>query len=406
MTTIPSAFDDRPGALDGIRVIDLTSVLMAPLATRMLADHGADVIRLEPVTTEAFLSTPPTRHEGMNWFALNAHRNKRSISLDLKSADGATAAGDLMASADVFVTNMRARAIERLGLDAATWRAHHPSLIHCVANGYGSGGPYAGQAAYDDAIQAASGYADLVGRVRGEPQFSPAVIADKVVGLHILQAVMAALFHRERTGQGQAIEVPMFETMVAFNLVEHHAGGAYEPPMGDVGYARGMSPFRKPYRCADGWMCLLPYTDANWRHFFSFVGHAEMIEDPRFAHHVDRIENSSELYAFVEKMAPEHTVAEWLTYCSENSIPAAEVMDLANAPDDPHLQAVDLLPVMEHPTEGQYRAVRDSIAYEATSTRLRRHAPNPGEHTRELLTELGWDGSRIDQLIEQGFGKG
>jgi crotonobetainyl-CoA:carnitine CoA-transferase CaiB-like acyl-CoA transferase len=338
--------------------------------------------------------------------ALNLHRNKRSVALDLKSDEGSAAMADLVAGADVLLSNMRQSALRRLGLDADTWRVRHPRLVHCVANGFGSSGPYDGRAAYDDAIQAASGYADLVGRVQGRPGYSPAVVADKVCALHIVQAVMAALFHRQRTGRGQAIEVPMFETMVAFNLAEHHGGACFDPPLGDVGYVRALSPNRRPYRCADGWACLLPYTDTNWRDFFAFVGRPELLEDPRFARHVDRIANSSELYGLVDELAGERTVAEWLAFCEAHSIPAAPVMDLADAHDDPHLQAVDLLPVVEHPTEGPYRSVRDSISYELTPTRLRRHAPVTGQHTREVLAELGWDAARIEGALDSGAAHG
>jgi crotonobetainyl-CoA:carnitine CoA-transferase CaiB-like acyl-CoA transferase len=387
-----------PGALDGIRVIDLTTVLMGPLATRMLADHGADVIRVEAKGGEAFLDSEPRRNRYMNAMALNAHRNKRSVVLDLKSDEGAAAMADLVASADVFVSNMRAGALERLGLGAPLLRAKHPGLVHCVANGYGSTGPYADRAAYDDAIQAISGLAALQGRVLGRPGYSPAVMADKVCSLHIVQAVMAALLHKARTGEGQGIEVPMFETMVAFNIVEHHGGQAFEPPLGDIGYPRTLSPFRKPYLCADGYACILPYTDANWLAFFSFVGRPEVMDDPRFSRHPERIANSSELYEMVEQMAPLHTVDEWMAFCIANSIPANPVLDLNQMADDPHLRAVEMMPVLEHPTEGSYRAVRDAISYETTPTRLRRHAPTPGQHTREVLAEVGWGSDRIGRL--------
>jgi crotonobetainyl-CoA:carnitine CoA-transferase CaiB-like acyl-CoA transferase len=392
------ASDGPPGALAGIRVVDLTTVLMGPLATRMLADHGADVIRVEAKGGEAFLDSEPRRHPHMNAMALNAHRNKRSVALDLKNEEGAAAMVDLVATADVLVSNMRAGALERLGLDAATLRARHPGLVHCVANGYGSAGPYADRAAYDDAIQAISGLAALQTRVTGEPGYSPAVMADKVCSLHIVQAIMAALLHKARTGLGQAIEVPMFETMVAFNLVEHHGGHLFDPPLGDVGYPRTLSPFRKPYRCADGYACILPYNDANWRAFFDFVGRPEVMDDPRFAAHADRIANSSELYGMVEELAPTRTVAQWMEFCVAYSIPANPVLDLNQMADDPHLQAVGMMPVLDHPTEGRYRAVRDAITYEATPTRLRRHAPTPGQHTAEILTELGWSAERMNRM--------
>ncbi len=389
---------DPPGALDGIRVVDLTTVLMGPLAARMLADHGADVIRVEAPGGEAFLDSEPRRSRSMNAMALNAHRNKRSVALDLKSDAGAAAMADLVATADVFLSNMRGAALARLGLDAATLRARHPALIHVLANGYGSAGPYADRAAYDDAIQAISGLAALAGRVSGEPAYTPAVMADKVCSLHIVQATMAALFHRERTGLGQSIEVPMFETMVAFNIVEHHSGQIFEPTLGDVGYVRTMNPYRKPYRCADGYACILPYTDPNWRAFFDFVGQPELMDDPRFARHADRIANSSELYALLEQFASTKPVAEWMAFCDLHSIPANPVLDLNQMTDDPHIQAVDLLPLMDHPTEGRYRVVRDPIAYDGLSTRLRRHAPRPGQDTAEVMTELGWSAELIAQL--------
>ena len=391
-----------PGALAGIRVVDLTTVLMAPLATRMLADHGADVIRLESVDGEPFLSTPPTRSPGMNWFALNLHRNKRSLALDLKQPAAARAAQRLVATADVVVSNMRRGALQRLGLDAATLCAADPRLIYCTANGYGSDGPGADKAAYDDAIQAASGIAALHARIDGVPRFAPAVLADKVCGLHILQAVLAALFFRERSGLGQAIEVPMFETMVAFNLSEHHAGQIFDPPLGDIGYTRVMNRSRKPYLSADGWVCLLPYTERNWRDFFEFVGQPGTADDPRFATHGERIANSEELYGLVEKLAPLHTVAEWVVFCDALSIPAAAVMDLADAAQDPQVIAVDLMPIVEHPTEGRYRAVRDPISYSASPTALRRHAPRPGQHSVEILHELGLDATEIAAMAAAG----
>lgn len=396
--TVTSETDDRPGALDGIRVVDLTTVLMGPLATRMLADHGADVIRVEAPGGEAFLDVEPRRGSHMNAMALNAHRNKRSITLDLKSEAGGRAMADLLASADVFVSNMRAGALVRLRLDAPSVRETSPGLIHVTANGYGSDGPYADRAAYDDAIQAVSGLAALSARIDGVPRYSPAVMADKVCSLHILQAVMAALFHRERTGQAQAIEVPMFETMAAFNLVEHHGGAIFEPPMGPAGYVRTLNPFRKPYRCADGFACLLPYTDTNWKAFFDFVGRPELFDDERFATHAARIAHSSDLYALVEEFAPQATVAAWMEFCVANSIPANPVLDLDDLAHDPHLTAVELMPVVEHPSEGPYRSVRDSVRYEATSTRLRRHAPTPGQHTVEILTELGWSSEDVGEL--------
>ena len=398
----PSGDPALPGALDGIRLIDLTTVLMGPMATRMLADHGADVVRIEPLAPQSTRHSPPWRSPGMNGFTLNLQRNKRSIALDLKHPDGAAAAADLIATADVVVTNMRRSALERLDLDAETLRARHPDLIHCTANGFGSGGPYADRAAYDDVIQASSGLANLYERVDGQPRLVPSVIADKVCGMTIAQAVLAAVVHKLRTGEGQSIEVPMFETMVAFNLVEHHRGYAFEPPIGDLGYVRLLNPHRRPFQAADGWVCLLPYTDVDFKHFFEFVGHPELIDDPRFGTHSLRLENIEELYAFIGEMADKFTVDEWLDFANKVSIPASPVMDLADVHVDPQIMASDLMPVGEHPSEGSYRMVNDSVRFSASPTAIRRHAPHLGQHTRELLGEVGWAGERVEQLLAEG----
>ncbi len=398
----PTPPGTRPGALDGIRLVDLTTVLMGPMATRMLADHGADVVRVEPLAPQSTRHSPPWRSPGMNGFTLNLQRNKRSVALDLKHPEGASAVADLIATADVVVTNMRRSALERLGLDADTLRARHPDLIHCTANGFGSGGPYADRAAYDDVIQASSGLANLHERVDGTPRLVPSVIADKVCGMTIAQAVLAAVVHRVRTGEGQTIEVPMFETMVAFNLVEHHRGYAFEPPIGDLGYVRLLNPHRRPFQAADGWVCLLPYTDVDFEHFFTFVGHPELIEDPRYLTHSTRLENIEELYGFIGEMAERFTVEEWLDFANGVSIPASPVMDLADVHNDPQIVASDLMPIAEHPSEGSYRMINDSVRMSASPTAIRRHAPHLGQHTREVLAELGWEDERVDRLFADG----
>jgi len=387
----PRAKADYPGALDGVRVVDLTTVLMGPFACRMLADHGADVIRIEDPASEAYRTEQ--EFDALTSISLNIHRNKRRVGLDLKSPAGATAARAIIDSADVVVSNMRAAALERLGIDAATLRAGHPELIHCVANGYGADGPHANRPAYDDAIQALSGLAAMQARLFGEPMYLPSAMVDKVLSLHIVQAVMAALLHQRATGEGQTIQVPMFETMVAFNLVEHLRGAAFEPPRSEVGYDRVLNPARRPYRCADGeYVCLLPYATSQWRSFFDLVGQPELVDDPRFATHNARMQNVDDLYGFVAEMALLHSAAEWVRLCDERSIPANLVLDLPDLFDDEHLVAVDLFQLVEHPTEGAYRSIRDAISYSATSTALRHHAARPGAHTAEVLQEFGLAG--------------
>jgi len=392
----------QPGALEGIRVIDLTTVLMGPLSTRMLGDHGADVIRVEAPGGDSARNGVPGRNPGMSGFSLNLQRNKRSLVIDLKNPDGPEVMWRLIESADVLVTNMRRAALQRLGFDAGSVRQRFPDLIYCEANGFGSTGRYADRAAYDDAIQAASGISGLYEQVQGEPAYVPSVIADKVVGLHIVQAVMAALLHRHRTGEGQTVEVPMFETMVAFNVVEHLRGAIFEPPLGPVGYPRLMSSFRRPFMTADGWMCLLPYTDKNWMDFFTFIKRPEIADDERFSDANSRVRNVDDLYGLLDQFAPEHTTAEWVEFCERVSIPASPVMRLENMSDDPHLQDVGLVDIVDHPTEGKYRNVNDAITYSASPTALHRHTPRIGEHSLELLTELGFEEQRRRALLESG----
>ncbi len=391
------------GALNGIRIIDLTTVLMGPMATRMLGDHGADVIRVEPTTGDSTRNGLPSRSAGMSGFSLNLQRNKRSLSIDLKNDSGREVFLDLVKTADVLVTNMRAEALTRLGLDTDSVTSANPSLIYCRANGFGAEGPYGDKAAYDDAIQAASGLAGLFTATTGRPTYVPAVIADKVTGLHVVQAVMAALIHRYRTGSGQSIEVPMFETMVSFNLVEHLRGAAFEPPEGPFGYERLLSPARKPYETVDGFVCLLPYTDKNFEDFFGFIEQPELSSDERFATHNDRVTNTSELYELIGEAARLKTTDQWLEFCDGVSIPAAAVLDLAKFDEDPHLSEVGLVEIKNHPTEGDYRYVNDPVIYSETSTGLHRHAPRLGEHSIELLEELGYDEAKISKMVSEGI---
>ena len=252
----------------------------------------------------------------------------------------------LIASADVLVTNMRSQALERLGLDEKEITKKFPELIYCRANGFGSSGPYRDKAAYDDAIQAASGLSGLIGSAQGKPGYVPAVIADKVTGLHIVQAVMAALLFKARTGKGQHIEVPMFETMVTFNLVEHLLGPVFEPSEGPFGYERLLSKSRNPVETSDGFMCILPYTDQNYRDFFTYIDSPDLAEDQRFRDHNSHIEHTDELYQLIADAAAEYTTQEWLDFCDERSIPAAAVLDLKNVHLDPHLSEVNLMNIV------------------------------------------------------------
>jgi len=390
------------GALNGFRVVDLTTVLMGPLAARILGDLGADVIRLESLEGDSSRNSLPARTPGMSSMAMNLQRNKRSIALDLKDPTARSAAFRLLCGADVVVTNMRRGALARLGLDPDTVRAAAPSVVYCVANGYGSDGPYADRPAYDDAIQAGSGISWLIGQVQDRPGYLPAIIADKVCGMTIAQAVLAALLHRARTGRGQTIEVPMLETMVAFNLIEHQRGATFDPPLAPFGYDRLLTPYRRPFRSADGWVALLPYNNAHWAAFFALCERPDLAADPRFADHNARIANVDALWGWVDEVAATRTTDAWVDACEAHGIPVMPVLDLAHAADDPHLAAVGLFEHVEHPTEGAYVHVRDAVRYSDSPSALRRFTPRLGEHTVEVLTEVGLDTTQIEALVASG----
>jgi crotonobetainyl-CoA:carnitine CoA-transferase CaiB-like acyl-CoA transferase len=337
------------------------------------------------------------RHPKMGAFSMSVSRNKRSVVLDLKSEPGREAMRDLIATADVFVTNLRRKAIDRLGLDEKHVRTIREDIIYCMANGFGSDGPDADKTAYDDVIQAASGLASTFAW-NGDPQLVPSIMADKVAGVHVAFAIAAALFDRSRTGKGATLEVPMAETMAAFNLVEHLGGQTFRPQHGDFSYSRIRTPHRRPRRTKDGWIVVLPYSTDNWHRFFDFAGKPELRDDPRFATGGERIKHSDDLYGLLDDIVREKTTAEWLAFCAQHSIPASEVVDLEKIGEHPHFAAVGLLQDDDHPTEGTYRYARDPIKVNGEISPMRHHAPRLGADTEAVLRELGWDDKRIARL--------
>jgi crotonobetainyl-CoA:carnitine CoA-transferase CaiB-like acyl-CoA transferase len=334
----------------------------------------------------------------MSAFSINLNRNKRSVLLDLKSDHGQAALMDIIASSDVFVTNLRRRALGRLGLDEARVRAAREDIIYCVANGFGSDGPDADDAAYDDIIQAVSGLSSLFEWNTGEPRLVPSIVADKVTGTHIAFAIAAALHGRAVTGSGATLEVPMAETMAAFNLVEHLGGQTFRPPTGEFSYRRISTPHRKPRRTADGWIAILPYNKANWDQFFAFGGRPDLALDTRWSTARERVANADTLYGLMDEIIVTKTTGQWLEFCKANSIPAAKVMKLEEVATHPHFEAVGLLQEAEHPTEGSYQYVRSPIRIAGESSELRHHAPRLGAHTNEVLSELGWSPQRLADL--------
>jgi len=381
-----------PGPLTGVRVIDLTSVVMGPYATQILGDMGADVIKVESPEGDVFRYVTPFRNRGMSAAFLNLNRNKRSIALDLKREDERQVLLDLLTGADVFVTTVRPQAMRRLGLDYESLRERNPRLIYCGAYGFSEEGPYAGRPAFDDIIQAMSGIASLQGKGQGQndpngPQYVNTIFADKTVGCSIAYTVAMALYERERSGRGQAIEVPMFETMVSFTLVEHLAGETYCPARESMGYERVLSEHRKPYRTKDGYIGLLPYTAEQWARFFEAAGRPEMAADPRVIDPALRSRKIHELYGLLVEIVAERTTAEWVELLRAADIPMTPVLSPEDLLDDEHLGAIGFFRREVHPSEGEVRTMGIPARFSRTPGAVRRLAPRLDEHREEILLE-------------------
>jgi crotonobetainyl-CoA:carnitine CoA-transferase CaiB-like acyl-CoA transferase len=383
------------GALDGVTIVDLTSVGMGPMATQLLADMGADVIKVETPEGDVFRHVTPQRHPGMGHPHLNLNRNKRSVVLDLKTPGGIENLLTLVAEADVFISNLRASAIRRLGLDAETLAKKYPKLIYCGCYGYSEKGPYAGRAAVDDTIQAASGLAWLQGNAGNEPPaYVKSVVADKVLALYVAQAVTAALFARERAGLGQAVEVPMFECMVSFLAVEHLAGKTFVPAEGPTGYSRLLNPFRRPFRTTDGYIGVVPYTNGQWKRFFDIIGAPELAGDERYRTQAARSRHFSQLYEIIDVALKQKSSATWMALLEDADIPFAPVNSLDALLDDPHLAAIGFWRKVEHPSEGALIQAGLPISFSRTPMEVRRHAPTIGEHTDEVLAATAKTGKQ------------
>ncbi|SEP42188.1 CaiB/BaiF CoA transferase family protein [Amycolatopsis saalfeldensis] len=387
------------GALHGIRVIDLSSVVMGPYATQIMGDLGADVVKVESPAGDSTRRTHPQRHDGMGALALNVNRNKRSVQLDLKSAAGHEAFLRLVKSADVLVTNMRPGALQRLGLGYEQLASENPRLTYCNAQGFRTDSDRAGLAAYDEIVQASSGMADLMRRATGKPTYAPTILADKLCALTIVYSVLAAVVHQRTTGRGQRVEVPMADTMLAFNLVEHLAGHTFEPAVGPMGFNRSMTEGHQAVKTADGWACILPYTEKNIHDFFLAAGREDLAEDPRFGDPASRAKHYGELYDEIGRVSVEKTTAQWQEICAGLSIPFAPVLELEDVETDPYYTGSGLVSLVEHPTEGTYRQVGPPMILSDTPASVRRHTPAQGEHTAEVLAELGYAGEEIASLV-------
>lgn len=391
------------GPLAGYRVIDLSTIVLGPYASMQLADMGADVIKVEaPPGGDAYRSVKPARNAGMSGPFINLNRNKRSIVLDLKQTAGRAVLERLIAGADVFFHNMRPRAIAGLDLGYEQVAGLRPDIVYCGAQGYGRRGPYRDRPAYDDIVQGESGLAGLNARIAGAPTYAPTIIADKLVGMAASQAMVMALLHRERTGQGQEVEVPMFETMAAFILAEHLSGRVFEPPLGNTGYGRVASPYRRPYKARDGYVCVLPYTDDQWRRFFALAGRSELSDDPRFDHMSARSDNIDELYELLEQIIAGRSVGEWLELCAEAQVPAGPINDTDDLLADEHLAAVDFFKPFDHPSEGAIIGTDISTRFAKSPGSIRLPAPRLGQHGREILAELDYSEDEMETLAASG----
>lgn len=384
--------------LAGLRVIDLTAVVLGPLATMHLADFGADVIKIEPPEGDMMRANGVSRHPGMSSIYLGLNRNKRSVVLDLKTESGRSALKRLIATADVLVHNMRVPAIERLGFGYDAVRAIHPGIVYCAATGFAQDGPHALKPAFDDIIQSASGLSSLSAGTEGGPAYLPSLVADKVSGMATAQAILAALVRRLRTGQGAYVEVPMLETMTAFTLAEHMGHMAFVGDDGPAGYARLLRGGRQVMPTADGHVSLLPYTPRHWAAFFDAVGRSDLNEQYGVTNRQALNANIRALYAHVLALGPSRTTAEWMALCERLDIPATPVYGLDDLPTHPHLQAVGLFQTTEHPSEGAVRQIRPTTLVDHVAPAIARHAPSLGEHTAEVLRAEGFTEHEIAEL--------
>ena len=393
------------GALNGLRILDLSSVLMGPFATQLMADMGADVIKIEPPSGDTVRGIGPMRNPQMGSNFLHVNRNKRSVVLDLKKPDGLQAFFKLVETADVVVYNIRPQAMLRLGIDYDKLKAINPRIIYAGLYGYSEKGPYAGKPAYDDLIQGVAAVPDLMSRASGgEPRYAPLTLADRTVGLMACNAILAAVIARGPTGQGQAVEVPMFETMAQYVLGEHMAGASYQPPLGPTGYARLLVKERRPYKTTDGYLCVLIYTDKHWATFLELIGQGHLFaQDPRFASIGVRTQHINDLYGMVAQAMATASTDEWMVRLNRADIPCMPMHTVESLLQDPHLWAVGMLQQVEHPTEGAMLEIGVPVSFSATpNLSQQRPGPQLGQHSAEVLREAGLSPQAIDALQQSG----
>jgi crotonobetainyl-CoA:carnitine CoA-transferase CaiB-like acyl-CoA transferase len=391
------------GPLAGIKVIDMTTVLMGPYATQTLGDYGADIIKVESPDGDVTRLIGPSRHPGMGPVFLNTNRGKRSICLDLKKPAGREVVLRLLKDADVLVYNVRPQAMTRLNLGYDLVSQINPRLIYAGVFGFGQDGPYAAKPAYDDLIQGGSGLAHLMA-VGGDdtPRYVPNALVDRIVGLTAVGAISASLVHRERTGRGQRLDIPMFETMTSFVMGDHMGGLTFEPPLDRGGYARHLSRDRRPYKTADGYICVIVYNDKQWNAFFTASGREDLRNDPRFATFSGRTANIDAVYAELARILETRTTDEWTELLTGADVPVMPMHDLESVLQDPHLAATGFFPVVEHPSEGPIRSMRVAANWSETKAEPSRLAPRLNEHGEAILREVGFSDGEIAAMVRDG----
>jgi len=384
--------------LEGVKVLDLGSVMMAPYAGQWLADLGADVIKVEPPAGDNTRSIGPAAEEGMSSLFLSLNRNKRSIVLDLKTQPGRAALGRLVEGVDILLHNNRPAKMKALGLDKETLLRRNPRLVYACMHGFGEAGPYGGQPAYDDVIQGLCGLADLMRQHTGTARYVPTAVADKASGLVGVIAILAALSKRDRTGRGGYVEVPMFETMVAFTAAEHFYGMHFDPPKGAAVYPRVSTPERRPFATIDGFICALPYSDKHWSDLFEACGRPDMAADPRYQGIANRNANILDLYAELQALLSSRTTAEWLDIFESQDIPCAPVKALSDLVDDPHLTATGFFAEIARPGETTLRFPGVPVLFDGERPPVGM-PPRLGEHTREVLQGAGLTDAEIEAVM-------
>lgn len=389
--------------LEGIRIIDASSILMVPYCTRLLADMGAEIIKVETLNGDNTRYIGPSINKGMGAVFLNINRNKKSICIDLKSAEGRLIIYKLIKISDVFVSNIRKASLNKIKLRHSDFKKLNPKIITANAVGFSSEGPYAGLPAFDDTIQAISGMAAYQEVYSSQPSYTSGATADKVTGIMLGMSILGALFNREKNGTGAEIEVPMMETMVDFTLVEHLYGFNFIPPKAPPVYPRQSSPNRRPYKTKDGFVAVLPYSDEQWLRFFKLVGKEEILKDTRFSTLKSRNENIDLLYQMLSNELTKKETDYWLEALKKSDIPAAKVNFPEEIFKDKHLQETNFFRETNHPSEGNLLYPKFPVKFENTNNDETLHAPNLGENTKEILVDLGYSEFEIETLVTKSI---